>query len=123
MNKYELDQAAKQLEDSVSPYQLARRVVEAEEREAALTAHVKHMEGALWRLSTYPSACDEGDYRNAQNLIGLSSEKILHMRDLINRAEALEEAYKQTNDAAAQDYLHDEAAALRQQVEAINDQP
>ena len=41
MNKYELDQAAKQLEDSVSPYQLARRVVEAEEREAALTAHVK----------------------------------------------------------------------------------
>jgi len=42
MNNHELDQAAKLLEDSVSPYQLARRLVEAEEREQALAAKAEH---------------------------------------------------------------------------------
>lgn len=36
---------------------------------------------------------------------------------LIKQAEALDEAYKHTDDAAAQDYLHDKAAELRQQAE------
>ncbi len=91
MNNHDLHKAAQELEDTVSPYRLARSLVDALEREQVLAANFIALQDAATDLIHASTEEEAGD---AMERIADCSEKqareVIAKRDLIKQAEAQE---------------------------------
>lgn len=127
MNNYELHEAAQELEDTVSPYRLARSLVEANEREQALAAHVEKLQKAgdnlrePWDLSTILGAETRRRVEGWDKARAESTNTSLTKRDLIKQADAFEKVYNESQGCMIinRGSLIDEARNHRQQAAAL----
>lgn len=121
------EEAAKQIDLLSKERDMYRTAEEAQiamrrqmaEREQALAAHVEAAkENINAHISFGMGSISKPVFiRRMVDWYDTAPTTSLGRHNLLVQADALDEAYKNTDDAAAQDYLHDTANALRRQAE------